>query len=228
MVEIVQIDNNTWRIEDGFVRFFLLKGKNKAALIDSGVSNSNINQLIESLTNLPVMLINTHGDGDHISGTGDFPEVYMAKEDYWGCNIADRFPNTSFVELHDGDIIDLGGRTLEIIAIPGHTKGSIALLDIEKRYLFAGDTVQSGHIFMFGAHRDPEKFEGSLQKLISMENRYDKVIASHDNPILEANYVKKVIEAWRNVRAQNVEGYDIDLHGMVVKSYDTECCGFYL
>lgn len=228
MAEVINIDNNTWRIEDGFVRFFLLVGENKAALIDSGISNCNVKELVKTLTPLPIMLINTHGDGDHISGTGDFSEVYMSKEDYQGCNVADKFPDTSFVELHDGAAIDLGGRTLEIIAIPGHTKGSIALLDKEKRYLFAGDTVQSGHIFMFGIHRDPESFANSLKKLIDIENHYDKVIASHDEPVLEASYVKKVLKAWRMVQDGSVEGYDVDLHGMTVKSYDTEYCGFYI
>lgn len=228
MVEVIQIDNNTWRIEDGFVRFFLLAGEKKAALVDSGISNSKVKELAISLTDLPLMLINTHGDGDHISGTGDFTEIYMSKEDYQGCDLCGRFPNTALVELHDRDIIDLGGRTLEIIAIPGHTKGSVAILDVEKRFLFAGDTVQSGHIFMFGPHRIPDKFEESLQKLANEKNRYDKIIASHDEPILEANYVERVLEAWCEVQSGKVNYSDADLHGMIVKSYDTKYCGFYL
>jgi len=41
--------------------------------------------------------------------------------------------------LHDGDIIDLGGRRLEVICTPGHSPGSMCLLDRQNRILFTGD-----------------------------------------------------------------------------------------
>ena len=50
MAEIIQIDGNTWRIEDGFVRFFLLVGEEKAALIDSGVNCPNASDIAKKLT----------------------------------------------------------------------------------------------------------------------------------------------------------------------------------
>ena len=38
--EIIRINSSTWRIEDGGVRFFLLTGREKALLIDSGMGTS--------------------------------------------------------------------------------------------------------------------------------------------------------------------------------------------
>ena len=39
--EIIKINDNTWRIEDGGVRFFLLTGTQKALLVDSGMNVHN-------------------------------------------------------------------------------------------------------------------------------------------------------------------------------------------
>jgi len=46
--------------------------------------------------------------------------------------------------LHDGDKIDLGGRTLQVIGTPGHTPDAIALLDQKNGLLFTGDTFMRG------------------------------------------------------------------------------------
>lgn len=227
MQEIIQIDNKTWRIEDTYVRFFLIAGEEKAVLLDSGINCANARKIAESLTDLPIMLINTHGDGDHVSGTGDFDEVHMAPQDYYNKEMDKLFPETKLVELNDGDVIDLGGRRLEVIAIPGHTKGSIAILDVTNRYLFSGDSVQSGFIFMFGDHRNPEDFEDSLIKLEGEKNRFDLIFPSHDNPELKPEYIEKVLKSWREVRDGMVEYEIVNLHGSDVKAYATSNCGFY-
>lgn len=51
---------------------------------------------------------------------------------------------------------------------------------MKERALFAGDSVQKGHIYMFGAKRDVENYESSLEKLMEMNDKYDKIYASHD------------------------------------------------
>ncbi len=69
--------------------------------------------------------------------------------DYVCCEVNIRYPHTSLVEVHDGDLIELGNRPLRIVHIPGHTKGSIAILDVNNRVLYAGDSVQKGHIYVW-------------------------------------------------------------------------------
>lgn len=228
MAEIIQINENTWRIEDGFVRFFLLEGEEQAMLIDSGVNCPNALELVKSLTDKPVMLLNTHGDGDHTSGTAAFEEIHMHASDYKNCNMATKYPQTKLIEIMDGQVIDLGNRKLKMIHIPGHTAGSLAILDCKNRALFAGDSVQMGHIFMFGPNREPDKYEASLDKLIGLVNEYDVIYASHDEYKLAANYASLVKEAWKKVRNEEASYEMIDLFGNKVKSYTLECCGFYL
>ncbi len=228
MAEIIKTDSNTYRIEDGFVRFFLLEGTKKAMLIDSGINCPDAKSIAGKLTDKPIILLNTHGDGDHTSGTAGFEEIHIHALDYTGCEVDKRYPDTKLSEINDGDEFDLGDRTVRIIHIPGHTRGSVAILDAEKRVLYAGDSVQKGHIYMFGNKREPDKFEDSLKKLISINNEYDKIYASHDEFELPGDYAKKVLDSWKRVRNGDVEGEDIELFGNKVKSYTTQFCGFYI
>ena len=64
--EAIQINNDTWRIAEDGVRFFLLAGKERALLIDSGMMVHNARKIAESLTKLPLSLLNTHTEyGSH-------------------------------------------------------------------------------------------------------------------------------------------------------------------
>lgn len=227
MAEIFKINDTTWRIEEGFVRMFLLAGDEKALLIDTGARCPEARQIAESITDKPIVLINTHGDGDHTSGNAAFAEFMMHPADYENCKVSARCPDSKLVPVYDGEKIDLGGRIVDIIGIPGHTEGSIALLDKNTRTLYAGDSVQDGHVFMFGAHRRPAMYAASLEKLIGMESEFDTVCGFHGKPELPADYVRVVADAWRQVQDGKIAPREQDLHGHVVLSYDAEGCGFY-
>ncbi len=228
MAEIIQINENTWRFEDGFVRFFLLAGKEKAAMIDSGVNSKDALEQAKKLTDKSIMLLNTHGDGDHTSGTAGFDKIYMHKADHENCHVKERYPETVLEPVTDGDCIDLGDRLLKIIHIPGHTYGSIAILDVKNRVLIAGDSVQTGHIYMFGDKRDPDSFEASLDKLIRMKDSFDVIYSSHDDFLLPADHIDAVKAAWKKARSGEVDYTMTDLFGNLVKTYSLDACGFYM
>ena len=149
-------------------------------------------------------------------------------DDFNNCRLSKRFPNTKPLPLSDGEVIELGGRRLKAVSIPGHTKGSFAFLDMDRRRLFVGDTVQNGDIFMFGPHRDKDKLATSLEKLIEMQSEYDEIVASHGDVILPADYTKKVLCSWQKVMNGEIEGVDMEMHGNLVQLYKTEYCGFIL
>ena len=165
MSEIIKINENTWCIEDGFVRMFLLTGSKEALLVDSGVSGPDAKKIAESITSLPVKLINTHADGDHIAGNEAFGQFYMHPMEEENYRFRDR--KGEILPVQQGDILDLGDRLLEIIDLPGHTKGSIAILDVNNKVLIGGDSIQDGRIFMFGEQRNLKDYIASLEKLSS-------------------------------------------------------------
>lgn len=172
-MEIIPMDSQTWRLEDGFVRCFLLTGTERALLVDSGVTPGEAKAAAESLTALPITLLNTHADRDHVADNDAFPTALMHPAE---CANYGRGP---IAPVWDGDVIDLGGRPLQVIAIPGHTPGSIALLDESRRVLYPGDTVQDGDVFLFGPFRDTAAYRYSLQRLLRYKDRFDAIHPSH-------------------------------------------------
>lgn len=75
--KVTDIDEMTYQIDEEGVRFFLLEGKERALLIDSGMMIHDAREIAESITSLPVMLINTHGDIDHIGSNDEFDSFLM-------------------------------------------------------------------------------------------------------------------------------------------------------
>ncbi|MCR5282417.1 MAG: MBL fold metallo-hydrolase [Lachnospiraceae bacterium] len=224
MAEAIKINENTWRFEDDGVRFFLFCGKERAALVDTGMNTPEARKMAEQLTNLPLILINTHADRDHISGNAGFDEIYMspAEEE----NYRESAGKGTILPVKEGDIIDLGDRPLRIIDNPGHTPGSIAILDEKYRVLIAGDSVQDGRIFMFGKYRNIETYIGSLKKLSKYNGTYDEIYAMHGTIPVKPDLVGKLIEGATLIANGMATGKKVNLFGNDVLLYQFPYAGF--
>ena len=223
MADIIKINDNTWRFEDDGVRFFLLCGTEKAALIDSGMNTPDARNLAERLTDLPLILINTHADPDHISGNVAFDEFYMspAEEENYRANNGKGI----ILPVSEGDVIDLGGRRLEIIDIPGHTPGSIAILDTDNRILISGDTVQDGKIFMFGKYRNLDDFVESLVHLSDYEGQYDEIYPMHGTFPVQKELINNLIDGAREIKNKDAKGVAVNIFGNEVYLYNFPYAG---
>ena len=224
MAEIIQIDQNTWRIEEGMVRMFVLEGEEKALLIDTGMNTPDAADIAKTVTSKPLELMNTHADRDHISGNGAFTQFYMSPSEEENYRKAGGTGNV--IPVREKDIIDLGNRPLEIIDIPGHTPGSIAILDIDKRVLIAGDSVQSGNIFMFGKYRDINAYIPSMKKLLTYQDRFDTVFPSHGEFPVKPELIGKLIEGAEQIAEHKCQGQKVDMFGNEVTLYKFEYAGF--
>ena len=203
--EPIQISEKTWRIEENGVRSFLFEGIDKALLVDSGYGSGDLKKTVTSLTDLPIMLLNTHADIDHIGCNSLFGEAHMHPAEF------DRYHRShgkglAARPLWEGDVIDLGNRSFEIVLIPGHTPGSVALIDDENRVLVSGDSVQAGMVFMFGPGRDMEAYIYSMEKLKRMRGRFDTVYPSHGTFPADAGIIEKLICGARQVLDGKIEG----------------------
>lgn len=224
MVDIVQINDTTWRIEDSGVRFFLLTGTEKALLIDSGMNTPNAKQIAEGITTLPIILLNTHADSDHISGNCSFDHFYMhpAEEDNYRAHGGAGF----ILPVKDSDIIEIGNRPLKIIFIPGHTPGSIAILDINNRVLVSGDTIQDGNIFMFKEHRNMSLYVESLKKLSKYTDEFDTIYPSHGSFPVCPELMESLIEGAEQIINEKANGKVVDMFGTPVMLYRFSYAGF--
>ena len=203
MDNIVKVSEHFWIFEENGVRAFLFEGDQRAMLVDTGYDTLQIRDKAASVTDLPVFLVNTHTDRDHIGGNRDFKPVYMhpAEMDHYknvlpeGCSMEDVRP------LWEGEIIDLGSWKFEVILTPGHTPGSIMLLEREKRMLISGDSIQNGDIYMFGAGRNMQAYQESLKKMIDMADTFDTVWPSHGDYPLTADIMPGILQGAQDLLA---------------------------
>jgi len=74
-------------------------------------------------------------------------------------------PSVPTQVLRDGDVLDLGGRTLRVLHTPGHTPDGICLLDVQHGVLFGGDTLNTGPIYAQLPDSDIQAFARSTRRL---------------------------------------------------------------
>ncbi len=220
-VQIFPINENTWRIQEDMVRCFLLAGTKEALLIDSGFHVPNMKEIAESLTNLPVKLLNTHADRDHIGGNNAFGTFYMSMAEasnyYHGENRLG-----TIVPVEHGDKLDLGDRQLEIIGLPGHTPGSIAVLDVKNRVLISGDPIQDGNIFMFGVQRELHAYVLSLKRLEAYKDRFDTIYPAHGSFPVSPDLIVSLYTGVEKILAGEVQGEDDVRYGNPIRKYDID------
>ena len=216
---IVQMNQNTWRIEDNGVRVFLLAGEDRALLIDSGMQLHNALDIARSLTSLPVELLNTHADMDHIGSNEQFDSFYMHPAEE--ANYRRSGKGGRMIPVQDGDLLDLGNRPLKIIHLPGHTPGSIAVLDISSRVLISGDPVQEhGRIFMFGDQRNMSDYIRSLEKLDHMTGEFDELWPSHGDLPIKPDVIGRLIDGSGKVMNGTISGTPEEFFGTKITACD--------
>ena len=225
MTNVIQINKDTWQIDEDFVRWFLLCGEKEAVLIDTGVIG-NAREIAEKLTKLPLRVVNTHADRDHIAGNKAFETFYMHPADF--AQYYHQMPLQNAEALWDGEVIDLGGRELEIIHTPGHTCGSVAVLDRKYRFLFSGDPVQTGDIYMFGPYRNMQAYIKSIERLLKRKDEFDLIFPCHAECPLKNDILEPLKTETEEVLAGKHSSETLELHGSKIRRVKTGHAGFLL
>jgi len=203
-----KLDDDLYVItEAGSVHCYIILGTKKAVLFDVGYGYEDIQPLIREFTDLPLVVVLSHGDPDHSLGAFHFEEVYIHELDYGKMLQNDnaeikqssleyryqKMPelrkeitveeycatNLKHVKakfLRDKALIDLGDRHLEVIHIPGHSYGHIALLDPKKKRLFSGDMISSHNIWYFNETEDEQApYDMAVASWKKIKNRQEEI-----------------------------------------------------
>ncbi|MGI8416604.1 MAG: MBL fold metallo-hydrolase, partial [Nakamurella sp.] len=153
---------------------YLLFGNDRALLLDTGATadatlfplRRTVDELMNSWleenprTGYQLVVAHSHAHSDHVAGDGQFagrPDTVVV------CS-AELQVRTFFGLTEDPDditVFDLGGRTLQVIACPGHHPTSIAIFDHWTGWLLTGDTVYPGRLYV----RDYPAFAASIDRL---------------------------------------------------------------
>lgn len=197
---------------------YVLSGNRYALLIDSGLGIEDISIPVRACTSLPLCVIATHVHWDHIGGYKHF--LYhgvQEAEKSWlkqfplpaslvlqqltqkPCEFPDDFNINAYqlyqqgaqYILQDGDVLDLGGRRIQVFHTPGHSPGHMCFYDEAKQYLFTGDLLYHGCLDAYYDTTDPLAFYQSLKRI--MELPVQRYFGAHYQEIVTPTYAQEVM-----------------------------------
>lgn len=212
---------------------YLIEGTKRALLFDTGMGIGDLRALIRRLSKLPVIVLNSHTHDDHVGNNWQFDDVYGMDTDFTrqsakgskedaeaeiapgeicGALPAGFDPATYATRpwkiakwLHDGDRIDLGGRTMEVIATPGHTPDSICLFDRANGLLFTGDTYYPGTVWIYRPETDLAAYRKSLRRIAALQPQVKLVLGAHNVPVAPPMVLNQLASAFEKVQAGQVK-----------------------
>lgn len=219
---VEEIDSQTFAISEykhwEETHCYLLCGREKAVLIDTGLGVSNIREIADSLTKLPVMAVTTHIHWDHIGGHKYFENiaVHEMEKDWLSvkfpiplqvvknnltkvpCNFPSEFDIDAYRVfqgepqriLHDGDWLDLGGREIQVIHTPGHSPGHCCFYEPGRKYLYSGDLIYKGCLYAFYPTTDPQLFYHSVKRV--QKYKIAKVLPGHHEIEIPVSLINEI------------------------------------
>jgi glyoxylase-like metal-dependent hydrolase (beta-lactamase superfamily II) len=212
-----KLDEATWCINfmNGSQNIYLLEGEEKALLLDTGWGTGNLRAFVEKLTDKEILVANTHFHPDHSAGNGEFEKVFVSKGaeiDAPSLNSLGPFdlsklpyPDYEKVYIGEGDKIELGGRTIEVLeALPAHCNSSLFFLDRGHKMFFTGDEMEAGQVNLFDNSNNPEapydvkerldNFYKNNKRMQELSGEYDYLLPNHNGAVISKGYVQEFIE----------------------------------
>lgn len=214
---------------------FLITGEDVALLFDTGLGIGDIRGVVDELTDLQVVVLNSHTHYDHIGGNHQFETIYAMDTEFTRGRALNGRPHEAVAEfvskgwiwmplpegfikdkyhthpfaisriIAEGDVIDVGGRRLEILETPGHAPDSICLIDRDNRILFTGDTFYLAPLYTHVDGSDFEDYARSAARLAGLAGDIDIAITSHNVPIVDGEYMIALGFAFEQIKAGSVE-----------------------
>jgi glyoxylase-like metal-dependent hydrolase (beta-lactamase superfamily II) len=208
------------------VQSFLIEGNDRAILLDTGMGIGDIRAIAESVTSLPLSVVNSHAHWDHIGGNWRFDEIAIHPAEaeqlskggtnarlarwftpkhllgplpaYVDLETYSIAPSSATQLLHDGDRIDLGGRELTVLHAPGHSPGGVVLLDELAGVLFSTDVAYPGPLYAYERDEWPA-YRATMRRLAALASSIDVVLPSHNGPAMEPSLLPLMDQAFADI-----------------------------
>jgi len=206
---------------------YLIVGTKQALLFDTGMGIGNLKALVARLTSRPLVVLNSHTHNDHVGDNWQFPYVFGMDTAFTrqnakgsrtdaqaelsegqicgdlpkGFDFAKYATKPWKIELavRDGFKVNLGHRTVEIIATPGHTPDAISLIDRENGLLFTGDTYYPAPIWLYRPETDLAAYVTSVKKLVALAPQVEVVLGAHNVPVANPSVLPKLQDAIQTI-----------------------------
>jgi glyoxylase-like metal-dependent hydrolase (beta-lactamase superfamily II) len=179
---------------------YLILGKRRALLFDTGPGVRDISAVVRKLTTLPVTALPSHMHFDHTGclsrfshvAIPDLPVLRACDRDGWLMPTNDLYvgwwegmtwtPVRISQWLPVGTRIDLGGRVLELLHTPGHSPDSVSLFDAGANILFAADFVYPGKLYAHITNSDVGSYHESAEALAPRLDEGVSIFCAHGKP----------------------------------------------
>jgi glyoxylase-like metal-dependent hydrolase (beta-lactamase superfamily II) len=213
---------------------YLMVGSEKALLFDTGLGIGDMRAVVDELTDLDPIVVNSHTHYDHVGGNHQFDSVYGTTTEYTARSAKgqrhedvaefvsegwiwkktppgfdrDRYESKPFTvvkSIGDSEGIDLGGRKLEILLTPGHAPDALCLLDRENRLLFTGDTYYPAALYAHLPGSDFGQYRETAARLAELADDVDFVLPAHNEPLLPSERLVGMRNAFEAVAAGKAE-----------------------
>lgn len=216
----------------------LIVGQERALLIDTAFGIGDLRGLVETLTDKPVDVVNTHFHGDHSAGNGQFETVFIHKYDIPYLEMSEKAENrllpapgtyreediiplrsAKHIAMEDGFVFRLGeGHEVEVIHMPGHAAGGCMLLDRKYNLLFSGDAVVFTPTLIIGRFPAPyypeyltvTAFRDALKKALPRCKNVKKLYTGHSVQGISPVYLTDMMDCCEKIIAHpdQYETYD--------------------
>ncbi|MER8690757.1 MBL fold metallo-hydrolase [Mesorhizobium sp. M0220] len=174
-----------------------VRGRDRDLLFDTGLGHFSLRRHVPLVTERKLTCVASHTHFDHIGCHHEFPDrcVHSAEagiladpRNEW--TVADRYATEEMFDgmpqgwdtkryrilpapagrlLEQGDIVDLGDRTFEVIHTPGHSPGGIALYENRTGILFSGDIIYDGPLIDDVYHSDIDDYVETLLRMRGLD-----------------------------------------------------------
>ena len=213
----------------------LVEGDERSLLFDTGMGYGNIRKVVEYMTDKPVTVVLSHGHLDHVGGSYLWDEVFIHENDIplfetdtregreKGMNWLmdqrgyDRLTdNTPFVDtrkirlntVKEGDVFDLGGITLRVVELAGHTPGSIMLWDEQDGAILVGDAICRHTLMTVPGHEGLAFYRDQLRGFLDKYgDRLNFVLSGHNPSPEQPKIIYDTLESIEGVLSGKYPGY---------------------
>ncbi|MEK7079078.1 MAG: MBL fold metallo-hydrolase [Patescibacteria group bacterium] len=232
---IVELQRNIWGIaEFGHsekVISYLFIGNSQALLFDTGMGIGDIKKAVKKITNLPILVINSHTHFDHIGGDHQFDKIILfnhrlsqanAKKGFSQKYMFGAYKKKSFIKkpprlfsfakynikpfswtqmVKNNDKLLIDPFTFKIIHTPGHSPDSICLYEKNTGILLSGDTLYPGNIYLHLKESNTADYIKSINKLMRLT--LSKIFPAHNGFYFDITHLHKIHKTLLNIKQIN-------------------------
>jgi len=186
---------------------YIIEGSKKAMLIDTGTKCEKLDSVVRLITQKPLIVMVTHIHPDHAGNIKYFDRIYCHPGDTVLMRMMKVAYNGKINYVKDGEKFDLGGTTIDVLFTPGHTPGSIVLLDRASGNCYSGDAFGSGQVWMqLQPHISMATYAGSCRTMEAlMDKGITRIYCGH-YPYVKKAFNKSYITEMRQLAEELSKG----------------------